>query len=131
MPGVFSRIIAGELPARFVWQDPVCVAFLSTSPLKPGHTLVVPRKEVDDWLDLDDATRSHLFTVARTLGLAIRRAFKPLKVGVMIAGLEVRHVHIHLVPIDAVGDLDFAKQDRNPSPAALDAAAESIRRALA
>ncbi len=130
MPSVFARIIAGELSARFVWQDPVCVAFLSTSPLKPGHTLVVPREEVDDWLDLDDAARAHLFTVARKLGLAIRRAFKPQKVGVMIAGLEVRHVHIHLVPIDAVGDLDFARQERSPAPVGLDAAAEAIRRAL-
>src|SRR5688572_14212450 len=130
MPTVFTRIINGELPGRFVWKDEVCVAFLSIAPLKPGHTLVVPRAEVDHWVDLEPAVSEHVFRVSRSIGCALERAFKPAKVGLMIAGLEVPHVHVHLVPIDGIGDMDFDHQDRNPKPGALDAAAEKIRGAL-
>ena len=130
MPTVFTKIINGELPGRFVWKDDVCVAFLSIAPLKPGHTLVVPRAEVDHWIDLEPATADHLFRVSRSIGVALERAFKPAKVGLMIAGLEVPHVHVHLVPIDGIGDMDFDHQERNPKPADLDLAAEKIRTAL-
>ena len=68
MPSIFSRIIAGELPGRFVWRDEVCVAFLSIAPLRPGHTLVVPIEEVDHWIDLDGDTASHLMRVAQAVG---------------------------------------------------------------
>ncbi|HEV7214754.1 MAG TPA: HIT family protein [Chloroflexota bacterium] len=131
MASVFARIIAGELPARFVWQDEQCVAFLANRPLKPGHTLVVPRREVDHWLDLDPALLAHLTRVAQVLGQALQRGFQPVKVGMMLAGLEVPHVHIHLVPITAERDLDFANQDPRPSEQALDEAAAVIRRCLA
>ena len=130
MATIFTRIINGELPGRFVWRDEHCVAFLSARPLKPGHTLVVPIAEVDHWLDLDVDLARHLMTVSQSIGKAIHDGFKPTKVGVMIAGLEVPHVHIHLVPVDAVHDLDFAKQDPDPKPADLDRAAETIRSAL-
>jgi histidine triad (HIT) family protein len=130
MASVFTRIIAGELPARFVWRDDRCVAFLSSQPLKPGHTLVVPRDEVDHWLDLDPELARHLMTVSQSVGKAIQHGFRPVKVGLMIAGLEVRHVHIHLVPFEGLQDLDFARQDRNPDPAAMDRAAETIRASL-
>lgn len=130
MPTVFSRIIDGELPARFVYSDDVCVAFLSINPLQPGHTLVVPREEVDHWIDLDVGTWTHLTQVAQRLGAALQRAYQPTKVGAMLAGLEVPHVHIHLVPIDDVHDLDFANADRDPDPADLDAAAETVRAAV-
>jgi len=108
---IFSRIIAGELPARFVWQDERCVAFLANRPLQPGHTLVVPRAEVDHWLDLEPELLAHLAGVAQVLGRALQRGFHPAKVGMMLAGLEVPHVHIHLVPITSERDLDFANQD--------------------
>ncbi len=130
MASVFTRIIAGELPARFVWKDAEAVAFLSANPVKPGHALVVPREEIDHWIDLPPDLARHLMSVSQTVGAAIQRAFQPAKVGNAIVGLEVRHVHIHLIPLDAIADLDFSKAERDPSPASLDDAAERIRAAL-
>ena len=130
MASVFSMIIAGELPARFVWTDDRCVAFLSINPLTAGHTLVVPREEIDHWLDLDADLWAHLSEVSRTIGKAIDAAYKPVKVGMMLAGLEVPHVHVHVAPIHALSDLNFANADPNPDPADLDAAADTIRGAL-
>ena len=130
MASVFTRIIAGELPARFVLRDDRCVAFLTIAPLAPGHVLVVPRAEVDHWLDLEPALAQHLMAVSQRLGQALQRAFQPVKVGLMIAGLEVPHVHLHLVPIKTLGDLNFANADAHPDAAAQDRAAAAIRRAL-
>jgi len=130
MASVFTRILKGELPGRVVWRDETCAALLSIHPLKPGHTLVIPFEEVDHWLDLEPELASHLFGVSQTIGRALQRAFEPEKVGLMIAGLEVRHVHLHLVPMDDIHDLDFARQDPNPDPKALDRAAEAIRAVL-
>ncbi|MGH7199221.1 MAG: HIT family protein, partial [Planctomycetaceae bacterium] len=130
MPSIFTRIIQGELPGRFVWRDDACVAFLSIQPLKPGHTLVVPLEEIDHWIDMPPQLTAHVMAVAQHVAAAMQRAFRPRKVGVMIAGLEVPHVHVHLVPIDELHDLDFNRQDKNPDPAAMDEAAEKIRAAL-
>ena len=130
MASIFTRIMDGEVPGRFVWKDEACAAFLTIAPLRPGHTLVVPRKEVDHWLDLDEGTMNHLVRVARAVGQALMKAYAPSKVGMMIAGLEVRHVHLHVVPIDHVEDLDFARQDPNATAPALDEAAGRIREAL-
>jgi histidine triad (HIT) family protein len=130
MASVFSRIIAGELPARFVWKDHQCVAFLSIHPLRPGHTLVVPREEIDHWLDLPPPLLTHLTLVAQKIGRGLQLAFRPTKVGLMLAGLEVPHVHFHVVPIDTVHDLDFARQNLHPRPEELDASAQAIRTAL-
>ena len=131
MPSVFTKVIDGELPGRFIHTDDHCVAFLSINPLRPGHTLVVPRVEVDHWIDLEPEQWKHLTDVARELGVALQRAFKPTKVGMMLAGLEVPHTHIHLVPIDGVHDLDFDNAERDPSEESLDDAAERIRNAVA
>ena len=130
MASVFTMIINGELPARFVWEDPVAVGFLSINPLAPGHTLVVPRREIDHWIDLDAETNVHLAEVARSIGRALQEAFEPAKIGMMIAGLEVPHVHLHVVPINGVHDLDFANADPDPDPAELDDAAVRVRHAL-
>jgi histidine triad (HIT) family protein len=130
MPSVFSRIIAGELPAHFVWKDERCVAFLTINPITPGHLLVVPRQEVDHWIDLDPSLLAHLTRVAHLLAKALQTAFSPEKVGLMIAGLEVRHVHLHVLPIDKLGDLNFANADPHPAPQALAAAADRVRSAL-
>jgi histidine triad (HIT) family protein len=130
MASVFTRIIRGELPGRFVWRDPRAVALLTIEPLRPGHTLVVPVEEVDHWIDLESGLAMHLLGVAQTVGRAIQAGFSPTRVGLMIAGLEVSHVHLHLVPIDHVHDLDFGNADRKPRPADLDAAAAVIRREL-
>lgn len=131
VPSLFTRIIDGELPGRFVYQDRLVVAFLTIEPLRPGHTLVVPRSEVDDWLDLEEPDRSALFAAAHAVGRAVHKAFPCRKVALVALGLEVPHVHLHLIPIEYESDIDFRRADRSPDPAALDDAAERIRAALA
>jgi len=130
MPTVFTRILQGELPGRFVWKDELCAVFLSIAPLRPGHALVVPRAEVDHWIDLPAETASHLMTVAQIVGKAQQAAFSPVRVGLMIAGFEVPHVHVHVVPVEGMRDLDFANADGKPDAAALDDAAKRLRAAL-
>ena len=130
MPTIFSRIISGELPGRFVWRDDRAVAFLSIEPMRPGHTLVVPRDEVDHWIDLDPDLASHLFRVAQQIGRAQALEWNPQRVGVLIVGEEVPHVHIHVVPINHPGELSFAGIDRSPAPGALDDAADRLRTRL-
>jgi histidine triad (HIT) family protein len=130
MATVFTRIIEGELPARFVWKDERAVAFLSINPLKEGHTLVVPREEVDHWIDAEPDLLEHLVRVSHAIGAALADAYEPEKVGLMIAGLEVPHLHIHVVPIWGVHDLDFSNAEQDPDPDSLDRAAEAVRAAL-
>ena len=130
MPTIFSRIISGELPGRFVWRDSRVVAFLSIEPMRPGHVLVVPRAEVDHWIDLEPELASHLFAVAQQVGRAQQLEWKPRRVGVMIVGDEVPHVHIHVVPINAASELSFTGVDRSPAAEALDDAAERVRARL-
>lgn len=130
MTTIFSRIIAGELPGRFVWRDPEVVAFLTIEPMAPGHTLVVPRAEIDHWIDLPPDLNARLWEVAQHVGRAVHEAFAPKRVGVIIAGDEVPHTHVHVVGFQSVGQLSFAGVDRAPDPAALDAAADAIRAAL-
>jgi histidine triad (HIT) family protein len=127
---IFTQIIDGKLPARFVWKDDECVAFLSNRPLRPGHCLVVPRQEIDHWIDLDPTLLAHLAETAQTIGRAQMAGFKPERIGVMLAGLEVPHCHFHVVPIRGLHDLDFGNQDPNPDPAMMDEAAATIRREL-
>lgn len=130
MPTIFTRIIDGDLPGTFVWRDDVCVAFLSINPLREGHTLVVPRAEVDHWIDLDPEVNAHLVGVAQQIATAQQQVFAPVRVGLMIAGLEVPHVHLHVVPIDGMRDLDFGNAAKDIDPDALDSAATRIRAAL-
>jgi histidine triad (HIT) family protein len=130
MTSLFTRIINREIPGRFVYEDDVCVAFLTIEPLSPGHTLVVPRAEVDHWLDLDPDTAAHLMLVAQTIGRAIQDTYGPTKVGMMIAGLEVPHVHIHVTQMNSVNDLDFARADKHATDADLENAAEALQGAL-
>lgn len=130
MPTIFTRIIEGDLPGTFVWRDHRCVAFMSINPLRPGHVLVVPSEETDHWLDCPADLRDHLMAVASEIGRAIQDVYRPAKVGLMIAGLEVPHLHIHLVPIDGVGDLDFANAASSVEKRDLESAASSIREEL-
>jgi len=130
MATVFTKIIDGEIPGRFVWRDERCVAFSTISPLRPGHVMVVPIAEVDHWLALDPDLAAHLFGVAQVIGQALMSAFSPVRVGLVIAGLEVPHTHLHVIPIDSEADLDFARADHEASPASLDDAADALRSAL-
>lgn len=130
MPTIFTKIINGEIPGRFVYKDDRVVAFLTIAPLKPGHTLVVPRQEVEHWIDLDPATAQHLITVAQKVGRAIHAGFPCRKVAITVLGLEVPHVHFHLVPIDAEVEMHMERQDQKAKPADLDRAAATIRAEL-
>lgn len=130
MTTLFTKIIDGDIPGRFVWRDDEVVAFLTINPITPGHTLVVPRMEVDHWLDLPTALASRCLAVGQAVGQAQMAAFSPTRIGLIIAGLEVPHTHLHLIPIDSEGDLSFAKADPSPDPAALDDAAARLRAAL-
>ena len=130
MASIFTRIIAGELPGRFVWRDDRCVAILTIAPITRGHTLVIPIREVDHWLDLEADLAQHLMSVAQKIGKAIQHGFQPTRVGMMIAGLEVPHVHLHVLPIDALGDLDFRNQNPNVKAEELDRNADTIRASL-
>jgi diadenosine tetraphosphate (Ap4A) HIT family hydrolase len=127
---IFTRIIGGEIPARFVWRDDVCVAFMDVRPLAPGHVLVVPIDEVDQWTDLSAAAAAHVMTVAHAIGNAQMRVFAPPRIGLMIAGFEVPHVHLHVMPAHGMFNFDFARADTNADPVQLDAHAESLRDAL-
>ncbi len=131
MASVFTKVIEGEFPARFVYRDDDVVAFLTINPIVPGHTLVIPVKEVEHWVDLDPETLTKVMDVAQKVGKAIESAFPCEKIGMMIAGLEVPHVHIHLMPIDKPEDMDFARADPSPSPDLLDAVQLKIIAALA
>jgi len=130
MATIFTKIIEGEIPGTFVWRDEECVAFMSINPLRTGHVLVVPREEVDHWVDCPDELRNHLFGVSQTIAKAIQQVWSPAKVGLMIAGLEVPHLHLHVVPIDGVHDLDFTNAAPSVERAELDDAAASIRYVL-
>jgi len=130
MASVFTRIIDGELPGRFVWRDEQVVVFLSINPITPGHCLVVPRVEVDHWLDLDPAVWSRCSEVALAVGRAIQHAFDPPRVGQAIAGFEVPHTHIHVLQMHDLSDLNFSKADSDPDATEMDDAAERIRTAL-
>jgi histidine triad (HIT) family protein len=127
---IFTRIIDGESPGTFVWRDQDTAAFMSINPLMPGHVLVVPRVELAHWIDLDASTATHLFEVARVIGTAQYAAFSCAKVGLIIAGYEVPHVHVHVVPTTAQEQLSFANAARSVDAADLEAAAEAIRSQL-
>lgn len=126
MPTIFTRIIAGEIPGTFVHRDERCVAFLSINPLAHGHTLVVPVEEIDHWVDMPADLASHVFEVAHRIARAQQDAFACERVGMIIAGYEVPHAHVHLVPTSHMGQLDFANAARSVERAELDAAAAAI-----
>lgn len=130
MPTLFTKIIEGELPARFVWRDDDIAAFLTIAPLRPGHTLVVPRREVDRWTDADGSLLARCIEVGQRIGRAVERAFDAPRAGLVIAGFEVPHMHVHVFPAWDLRDFDFARVDRNPDPAGMDDAAERIRATL-
>lgn len=129
MPSIFTRIIEREIPAHILHEDDDFLAFLDVRPIREGHTLVVPKTEIDDVFDLSDPLLGALLPFARPVARAIQDVTKATRVGMAVIGLEVPHAHVHLVPIDGLHDLDF----RRASPASqaeLAATAERIRAAL-
>jgi histidine triad (HIT) family protein len=130
VPTIYTRIIEGEIPGRFVWQDDVCVAFLDIRPLARGHVLVVPRAEIDQWTDLPVETATHLMEVTHRVGQVQKELLQPARVGLMIAGFEVPHVHIHVVPMNSMAALDFGQADGNPDQEDLDQLRQELESAL-
>ena len=131
MASVFSMIINGDLPGRFVYKDDEIVAFLTIEPMTPGHTLVVPRVEVDKWQDVEPALFDKVMAVSQKIGKAVCAAFGADRAGLIIAGLEVPHLHVHVFPAYDLTDFGFAHVDRDPSPESLDEAQAKITAALA
>ncbi len=107
MSSVFTKIIDGELPGHFIWRDETCVSFLSINPVSDGHALVIPILEIDHWLELPAEVNAHLMGIAQIVGEAQMMAFRPLRVGMLIAGLEVPHTHLHVIPMQGMQDLDL------------------------
>jgi histidine triad (HIT) family protein len=130
MASIFTRIINREIPGYIVAEDEHYIAFLDINPLVVGHTLVVPKKEVDFIFDLDDDTLAGLNLFAKKVAQAIRKSISCKRVGVAVIGLEVPHTHIHLVPMNSMGDLNFTRVKLNPTKDELAEAAEKIKKAI-
>jgi histidine triad (HIT) family protein len=128
---VFTRIIEGQIPGTFVYRDSLCVAFLSINPLAAGHVLVVPIEEVDHWIDMNPELSAHMFSVSHRLSLAISQAFPCSRVGLIIAGYEINHCHIHLIPTHTMEELNFANAAANVDRKTLESHAELLTQALA
>ena len=130
MSTVFSKIIAGELPGRFVWKDPEVVAFLTIAPVAAGHTLIVPRAEVDRWTDLEPSLLARLNEVAQAVGKAVVEGFGAARAGYLIAGFEVPHTHIHVFPANDMSGFDLSLANPDAPAEESDAAADTLRRSL-
>ncbi|MCH5238676.1 MAG: HIT family protein [Muribaculaceae bacterium] len=123
---IFSKIIAGEIPSYKVAEDEKFYAFLDINPITWGHTLVVPKKEVDYIFDLDDELLGEMVIFAKRVSEAIKGAIPCRKVGMAVLGLEVPHAHIHLVPLKNDGDMDFKNKIKDPSPEKMQEVAQEI-----
>lgn len=130
MTTLFTRIIDGEIPGRFVWSDDRAVAFTTIAPITDGHTLVVPRAEVDQLTDAPDDLLAHLVVVAKTVGRAQQAAWDAPRAALLVAGFEVPHLHLHVLPAWDESSLTFANARTDVPAADLDAAAERLRDAL-
>ena len=115
MASIFSRIVAGEIPCYKIAENDKFFAFFDISPLVPGHTLVIPKKEEDYIFDISDADLAEMIVFAKKVAVAIKKAIPCKKVGVAVIGLEVPHAHIHLVPMQREGDLDFRREKMHPT----------------
>lgn len=129
MASVFTMIMEGKIPGNFVWKDDKAVAILTIQPIRQGHVLVIPREEIDQWSDLPLDLAAHLMQVSHKIANALQVAYPATRVGLMIAGLEVPHTHIHLVPMDSMDDLSFAFA-KNADGDLLKQTAEKIRGVL-
>lgn len=129
MASIFTRIIEGEIPAHKLREDDRFLAFLDIRPIREGHALVVPKVEVDELFELDDALLGDLFVFAKPVAAAIKQVSGAARVGVAVVGVEVPHAHVHLVPLDDVNDIDF-RRARPADQDELAGTAERIRAAI-
>ena len=130
MATLFTKIINGEVPGTFVYQDDKCVAFLDVAPMTEGHVMVVPREEISHWIDADADLLAHLTAVAKSIGEAQKRAFDCDRIGLLIVGYEVPHLHIHVLPTTSMDDFDISDRAPMQTPEQLEAPAKKIRQAL-
>ena len=130
MATLFTKIINGEVPGTFVYQDDKCVAFLDVAPMTEGHVMVVPREEISHWIDADAELLAHLTAVAKRIGEAQKRAFDCERIGLLVVGYEVPHLHIHVLPTNSMDDFDISDRAPMQTPEQLEAPAEKIRQAL-
>jgi len=128
MPSLFTRIINGEIPAHIVAEDDQYMAFLDINPLAKGHTLVIPKTEVDYYFDLDDTTLAGLTVFSKKVARAIEKEIPCLRVGVCVLGLEIPHAHVHLIPLNSMGDINFSKPKLKLSQDEFASIAEKISR---
>lgn len=129
-PTVFTRIINGEIPGRFVWADDVCVAFATIEPQTRGHVLVVPREEIASYVDAPEETVAHLAVVAQRIAAAQVRVFDAVRPGIIVVGLDVPHLHVHVLPLYDASDVNPSSASAVPADD-LDAAMTELRTALA
>lgn len=130
MATLFTKIIDGEIPGTFVYQDDVCVAFLDVAPMTEGHVMVVPRQEISHWIDAEEELLAHLTSVSHRIGRAQKEAFDCERIGVLVVGYEVPHMHIHVLPTNSMDDFDISDRAPMQTPEQLEGPAEKIRRAL-
>ncbi|MEC8460499.1 MAG: HIT domain-containing protein [Bacteroidota bacterium] len=124
---IFTKIIKGEIPCYKIAEDDRFIAFLDVSPIKKGHTLVVPKVQIDYLFDLDDSLLSDLMIFAKKVAQKMQSAISCERIGIAVIGLEVPHAHIHLVPLDTVGDIDFSQPKLQLSAKEMTEIADSIR----
>jgi histidine triad (HIT) family protein len=127
---IFTKIINREIPAYIIAEDERYIAFLDINPLVLGHTLVVPKQEVDFIFDLDDKTLADMNVFAKKVALAVRKAVPCKRIGIAVIGLEVPHTHVHLVPMTITDDLNFTRPKLKPAKEELENVAQKIRQAL-
>ena len=129
MASVFTQIINGDIPGVFLHKDEHCVAIMTIQPIRDGHVLVIPKQEIDHWYDMPDELTSHMILISKKISLAIKKAFPCQRVGMMIAGLEVPHTHMHLFPLDSMEDFDISDLSF-ADPVQLQHAADKITQVL-
>ena len=130
MATIFSKIIDGDIPGHFVWRDDVCVAFLVIDPITDGHTIVVPREEIEEWTQASGETLAHLTKVAQTIGQAQQQVWSAERIGLLAEGYEVPHLHLHVWPTQSPADFDPHDVVKGQSQDVLAANAAKLRDAL-
>lgn len=109
MASIFTKILQRDIPGHFVWEDELCFSIMTIQPIRDGHLMVIPKQEINHWDDVPPDTAAHLMHVAQKIAKAMKAVIPCKRIGVSVVGLEVPHTHIHLIPIDNMGDMDFSR----------------------